>query len=439
MDINSKNRYKNSIKTSLMSFAEQGLFYAVQLIAIPLTLPYLGEERFGVWMILTSFIAIISISDFGIQFGLQNLVASAFGKNETKSIQRYVSNATLVFVIIGASIILISNLAIPNIDVTKIVNVNNKTYYNEIENSALILFIAFGISIPLSIGNVILIAHQKGYIHKNFLIVRNVLAFILIVLFAKLQLGLPWLLSGIWLFPISISFIQLIYVFFIKYRQYSPRLRYISLSGLKHIIRSGSGFFGLQLLSLFANNLDVIIVAQTMNATAVAVYSITSKIFRPIVILVNIIIRPLWPAFTEAKAKNDWAWVKFAFLLSLGIGTVLSVILGLPIYIWGEQIIHYWSKTEIEIPVMLLSGFYMMTIATSIKYPLINFLNGMNRLKTQLIYQAVFTVVGFFLKVWLGKKYGSSGVIWGAVLATFGILIWAQLIDSYYTLRRKGS
>src|SRR5262245_43745518 len=57
------------------------------LITIPLTVHYLGNERFGLWMAISSVLAMANFADFGIGNGVLNTVADAFGKNDLDRIR----------------------------------------------------------------------------------------------------------------------------------------------------------------------------------------------------------------------------------------------------------------------------------------------------------------------------------------------------------------
>src|ERR1700728_1103599 len=68
------------------------------LITVPLTLKYLGNERFGLWMTISSVLAMASFADFGVGNGVLNTVAKAFGKDDMVGIRKAISSG---FAILG--------------------------------------------------------------------------------------------------------------------------------------------------------------------------------------------------------------------------------------------------------------------------------------------------------------------------------------------------
>lgn len=433
----SQLRYRKGLKTAIASFGERGIYVLTQLVAIPLTISYLGEERFGAWMIIFSFIAILSISDFGIQYGLQNLLSEAYGRGKTDEAKGLIANAYVIFALIGMLIMIVSLFVIPFADIQKVINIRDVSLIPELRSALYVLIFSFAISLPLSVGGVAFIAYQEGYVTNLWTIGRNIFSLCLIILIARFNLGVPWLIAAIYTFPLIFSVFVTFHLFFLRRRELRPSWQEISLQSLKNIFRRGSGFLGLQILSLFGNNLDTVIVAQVMNAASVAIYSITSRLFSPILLLQNIIIRPLWPAYGEAKVSNDWKWIRNALVLSLLIAVGLSLLLGLPLFLFGEKIIRIWTKSDLSPTIWLLGGFFLFSVSMGFKIPLVNFLNGLSRLKLQLVYQSLFTGISFCLKIWLGKKYGAEGVIFGAVIATFGVLIWLMGLESIYVIGKN--
>ena len=79
----SKNsiRINQRIKQIFLS-GSTNIFYkfitiGIALISIPLTLNYLGSERFGMWMICSSIMSFIVIGDFGLANSLINSIIYA--------------------------------------------------------------------------------------------------------------------------------------------------------------------------------------------------------------------------------------------------------------------------------------------------------------------------------------------------------------------------
>ena len=62
---------------------------------------YLGNERFGLWMAISSVLAMANFADFGIGNGVLNTVADAFGKNDFDRIRAAISSGFAVLSAVG--------------------------------------------------------------------------------------------------------------------------------------------------------------------------------------------------------------------------------------------------------------------------------------------------------------------------------------------------
>ncbi|MGC1782963.1 MAG: hypothetical protein WA708_10630, partial [Acidobacteriaceae bacterium] len=84
-------RHRRAALTGITSTIAHLARMGVALVTVPLTLHYLGAERFGLWMTISSVLAMASFADFGIGNGVLNTVADAFGRNDLVTIRRAIS------------------------------------------------------------------------------------------------------------------------------------------------------------------------------------------------------------------------------------------------------------------------------------------------------------------------------------------------------------
>ena len=73
----------------------------VTFISFPLYLHYLGYEKYGVWLVLSTVISFVQLSSLGMGPAVTKLVAEEYGRGDTKSIQAYVTTAFLILMIMG--------------------------------------------------------------------------------------------------------------------------------------------------------------------------------------------------------------------------------------------------------------------------------------------------------------------------------------------------
>jgi len=92
------------------------------------------------------------------------------------------------------------------------------------------------------------------------------------------------------------------------------------------------------------------------------------------------------------------------------------MLLGLPIFIFGENIAKIWINQNFELSIFLLTGFFMWTIMINFNGPLSMFLNNQIYLKKQLIMVFLATIGTIMLQIIFCYIFGLNGVIYGAII-----------------------
>lgn len=71
----SDERYRLAALTITANIFSRGMAMLVMVLSVTLTIPYLGAERFGVWMTIASFAGMLSFLDLGVGNALTNRVS----------------------------------------------------------------------------------------------------------------------------------------------------------------------------------------------------------------------------------------------------------------------------------------------------------------------------------------------------------------------------
>src|SRR5665213_1712460 len=100
----SHERYRRILLTGGSTAIVKVFSAVINLITVPLTVNYLGAERYGLWMAISSVLALMSFADLGLGNGLLNAVSKANGRNNIEEAQTAVSST--FFILLGISLIL---------------------------------------------------------------------------------------------------------------------------------------------------------------------------------------------------------------------------------------------------------------------------------------------------------------------------------------------
>jgi O-antigen/teichoic acid export membrane protein len=90
-----ERRSRSLVRGTASAMVARGIGSLTGIITVPLTVRYLGAERYGAWMTISSVLVFLGFSDFGLAASLTNALGKAFGENDRESARRYVTTTFL--------------------------------------------------------------------------------------------------------------------------------------------------------------------------------------------------------------------------------------------------------------------------------------------------------------------------------------------------------
>ena len=286
------------------------------LITVPLTYSYLGPERYGLWMVLISIIAAMGFADLGIGNGLMNAVSEAYGKDDRALVREYVTSAFVMMLAIAAFLAAIGAAGYPFVPWMRLFNVTSEAVAAEGSKAFLVLFSWFVLSIPLGVITRAQAGLQQGYFPQIVGAFGSIVSLcsLLFVIALHGTLALLVLAST---FGAAAAVALNGWLLFREHRWLVPSWRAYRGDSASKILKLGLLFFVLQCAFALSYTSDNIVIAQILGAAAVAAYAVPQKLFSVVSLGIGMATGPLWPAYGEAIARGDVAWVRRAFRGSL--------------------------------------------------------------------------------------------------------------------------
>jgi O-antigen/teichoic acid export membrane protein len=411
-------RTKGVIFVGLSNYFSRFGSVLVIIITIPMVRLYLDTELFGIWMMLSSFIAFLGFADLGLGYGAMNRLTIAYAK-EDKDGMRHVFSSTFACMTC-ISLIIISSWGLWLLFSPKpeeIIGKFNQTYKENILYTFSIFFILFSVNLPLSLIQKAQLAAQKGYIASLWNFLASLITLLAIPIVIHLDLGLAAILICSLGATVLINAINMLIWLNIRTNSYNLRWRYITGFHTSEILKLGFQFFIIQLAVAFAYQSDVIVITQTLGVDAYGDYAIIQKIFITASLLVSTAIGGLWPAFGNAFAEGDITWIKKILLRSfIYAGIIILILVGL-IEIYIKQILYFWLGYPLIPNKLLYLSFGIWSIIDVIGGISGSFMNGAGIIRPQVIV-ALFMAAFAFLGKWiLVSSIGVSGVVISTIIA----------------------
>jgi len=411
---------------------------ALTFFLVPLSIAYLGSEKYGLWLTIFSFIGWFSFFDFGIGNGLRNKLTVALSSNDIPLAKAYVSTAYFSMVFIICSLIAIFIIPFYLIPWESIFNYTNND--ESINQLLAIIYLVFSLNLILRMITTIYYADQKSSVSGLIQMTGQIIIFISIYIAMKFSSSSLILYGSIvigsqMLVLIIASFVS----FFGKYSHIRPSIKAFEKKYLKDILSLGGKFFLIQIVAILVFSTDNFIINYYLGAEQVTIYNIAFKYFMFVTMAMTIILEPYWSAFTSATAKNDNAWIKKSIRNLLKISIFASLVVIIMIFIADEAYLR-WVGEDIKVPFLLTILIGINTIIQVFMQPIIMYINGVGKLKLQM-YNGIFAaVLNIPLSILLAVKYdlGVSGVILATILVRLsGLFIYP--IQVYKLINNKSS
>lgn len=415
--------------TSGTSIGAKALTALISLLSVPLTLPYLGHERFGLWITLAAFQTVFSLADFGVGNGVLQLVSDAYGRRDYWKIRTTIVSGLRFQIFVALSLLTIFLITYQSIPWMSILHVRGLKATGELKRALLYFFIIFAVRSVTQVVQQAQYAVQSGYIANIWNGVGNILALIGLEICSTRHAGVPTLclvVSGI---PVLASVANSL-----SWLKWSPHLHDPNntksergFDQYRELISIGFLFFALQLVAQVHAGIDPLIVNEMLGPAAVARFIVVQRPFDLFLVFLLLALQPLWPAYREAVAVGDLDWIKKTFQRTAVLSMSIAIIFALTMVVVGKAAISWWTHHH-EIPSGTLVDAYAFSLLFSATQPPIAFLlNGLGSVRMQLMIAIPGIAVSFMLKVLLLPRLGLPLVPISTVLGGLVLMLPAQL------------
>lgn len=420
-------RTNQAKKNIFVSFGIKGANIITGLLMVPMVLHYIDQERYGIWITISSIIAWFGFFDIGLGNGLRNRFAEAVAKNDEKLARTFVSTAYVVIAIFSALIFLVFMGINPFINWNTILNVKdiNLQYNQELRMLVIIIFSTFSFTFVLRLITIVLTANHEPAKASVFDFLGSLGNLIIVFILTKTTDGsLVILALALSISSILVLLASSIWYFNTSYKKYSPSFEFVDFTKLRPLFGLGVKFFILQMAVILLYQTNNIIIAQLFGPVEVTPYSITYRYFNYVLMLFSIVLSPLWSAFTEAWVKNDIVWVKNV-VKKLKTLWIAFAILGAFMLIVSVPFFKIWIGSAVSIPFTLSALVYVYIMINLWGNIYSTFMNGVNQVKIQMYFGIGAAILNVPLAVYLGKSIGIEGIILANILVAIpGVFVY---------------
>lgn len=396
--------------------------YALALVATPIIVHSLGNEKYGIWSLAISITGYYGIIDFGISTTAVKLFSEYFTKNDSNKCNAILNTVIFIYLIMAVIVILVSFF----------IAVNSETLFKVSQDSTkemLIVFIIVGINLALTfmfkIFNSIIIALRRFDINNTVTISVTILRTLCIIVFLKLGYGLITMAILVVCFDTLISFLNI----YFSMRLF-PNLRlsrqYINLKIVRENYKFALNNFLIHFSHIVFQRIDQVVIGFFIGVQYIVFFAIAESLVKYIRKLPNGVTKTLLPFASHFDAKGDHQNVNtLIYIISKYIFSfsVFSVFI---FYEFGQDIIFIWMGPGYESCYVLLVILMLAEVVILVTNVIGRTLIGIGKNKEYAAVSVGETFVKSLSCILLIGKYGLLGVVYANLIAAVlfrGILL----------------
>ncbi len=417
------------------SVLTRGIGISCQLIQVPIVMRVLGPEAFGLWMTLTSVGFVLTFADFGMGQGAQNKLAEAFAAGRD-DVARELWSSTLAFfgamaALLAAAVFVVTR----TVDFTALFNLSDPAVQAQARAAATVTLFLYCLNFPLALAQRLAYSRQQGWMHNIAQSIGGVGALAGVVLATQLHWQLPGIIAAA-LTPLLLANAGLLTLQLHRLGWLDVRL--VSWRGdrIRELLGLGA-FFGIQQVQLMLLiSLPQLVISTALGAAAVTPYNLTQRLFNLFAVIQNAFMLPLWPAYSDAKARGEFGWIRRTLFFSLratALCTILPMAIGACVAL---PVLRFWAGPTAPLPsVSLVALLFCWNALLFIQQPFGYLLAGLSEVRRLTGYAVASTVLCAVLMHFLVHAFAQDGVVLGLIVGFLPFLLFGNIAEVMRVLR----
>jgi O-antigen/teichoic acid export membrane protein len=423
----------------LSSMLSKGVVLGVSAVSIPITVRYLGPENFGVWVTISTALSMLLVLDLGVANSLTNFISEAYANDDSQYASTYSTTAlgaaTVLALLLGAAAWLIW----PTLHWERLFHLTSSAEAPVVGRAVAAALVIFLVGLPAGLAPKILGGYQELRAGNLFVAAGSVCNLISIVVLVHLHAGLVALVIASSASLVGANLLCLLWLWYFHKPWLLPRVAHLKAAAARRMMKTGSEFFMLQIAGLVVLNSDNLVVTHYLGPAQVAPYSVAWRLVGYSAVVQTLMVPSLWPAYSEAFARGDTAWVRRTFKRTMWVTMGVAVASSAFFAVAGRWIIGVWAGRAAvpseELMLMMCVWVLLSTFMTNTATVLVA--KGQTQLQAWCSLGAA--VVNLVLSVYWVQRIGAFGVILGTIVSYLVVLVIPQTWQAFRVIRQPSA
>ncbi|MEO0055957.1 MAG: hypothetical protein RLZZ50_1904 [Verrucomicrobiota bacterium] len=420
------------------SIAARGVGVASQLLQVPIVVKSLGAESFGLWMTFASLAGLVVFADFGLGVGVQNRLAEAFaqdGPRERARARACFGSAFLFLALAGAGLGLICHFALERVDFVRLFGLRDPAVIAAAPTAAFIAALSFCAGFPLGLAQRLAYARQQGWACNLAQAGGSLVALATVALAAWHDWGLVAIVAAgqgaLVLSNLVLLIAQLAPLGWLPVWRYRMRPAL-----LRELLGLGACFGAQQVLNTVLFTLPQLVISTQLGASSVTPFNLLQRLFNLFSVVQNAFMLPLWPAYSRAKARGEFDWMRQALRRSFRATVVFSVLPMLGGALVAPWLLARWVGHPVEgLSWPLIVLLFAWNALVLLQQPFGFLLAGVSEIRRVTLYSLISAAAGVVLMNVFVARLGAAGVALGLILGCLPFSFLGTLLEARRYLR----
>jgi O-antigen/teichoic acid export membrane protein len=415
------------------NFLGQFINLATRILLVPLFLLAWGVNLYGEWLLLSSMVAYLSLTEMGAQSYIVNRMTQAYAHRDIPLLRQILHTGLALFLIVPLVVFFIF---IAGIFYVNPVSILHLSYTSHRTVMLVLAILAFRIVISLPQSVLLRVYFAVEMLPRGIMLI-NLMLLINLILVAG-GLWLRWSMVAIAILQ-TLPYAFIVLVALKDLNRKFPQFKIYSLSeanfsfGLS-FIKPSLHFFLVQLGQTFSLQGTVLVVGMVLAPLQVVLFSTMRTIVNLIRSCFERVFHAAWPELTRLDAQEDMEKFLILFRVLLRatlIGTVFFITV---FHLFGGFIYHVWLRKTVPYsqPIMDLFLIYMgqFIFWLTCSYPLL----ATNRHQTLAKVLFISSILAIGLAYLGGRHWGLPGIILGMIAGDLLLPFWfvPYLLSGYH-------